>query len=196
MIGTHFLKALSVCSADKVRLHIVYTALRIHQILIVLTFYLDHAHDHAVDHVDRFTFVFLAFTTLFVVLNALIVLFKVVLNALTAIVIRIISVVLKRSLPLIKTIILYVLLVKHILLLLMAFIGARLEPNIIHLWIVELVLLLPSIVVILLILHIVIVQVCRLGLLTQQILVHSMPAMLTTLIQENWIRYWPLSLTF
>ena len=160
MIGTHFLKALSVCSADKVRLHIVYTALRIHQVLIVLTFYLDHAHDHAVDHVDRFTFVFLAFTTLFVILNALnalIVLFKVVLNALTAIVIRIISVVLKRGLPLIKTIILYVLLVKHILLLLMAFIGARLEPNIIHLWIVELVLLLPSIVVILLILHIVIV---------------------------------------
>ena len=39
----------------------------------------------------------------------------------------------------------------------MAIIGARLEPNIIHLWIVELVLLLPSIVVILLILHIVIV---------------------------------------
>ena len=157
LIGTHFLKALSVSSADKVRLHIIYTALRIHQVLIVLAFYLDHAHDHAVDHVDRFTFVFFAFTTFFVVLNALIVLFKVVLNALTAIVIRIISVVLKRGLPLIETIILYVLLVKHILLLLMAFIGARLEPNIIHLWIVELVLLLPSIVVILLILHIVIV---------------------------------------
>ena len=158
LIGTHFLKTLSVCSADKVRLHIVYTALRIHQVLIVLTFYLDHAHDHAVDHVDRFTFVFLAFTSFFVVLNALIVLFKVVLNALTAIVIRVISVVLKRGLPLIETIILYVLLVKHILLLLLVtIVGARLEPNIIHLWIVELVLLLPSIVIILLILHIVIV---------------------------------------
>ena len=112
LIGAHFLKALSVCSADKVCLHIVYTALRIHQVLIVLTFYLNHAHDHAVDHVDRFTFVFLAFTTFFVILNTLIVLFKVVLNALTAIVIRIISVVLKRGLPLIETIILYVLLVK------------------------------------------------------------------------------------
>ena len=52
LILAHFLKALGVCSADKVRLHIIYTALRIHQVLIVLAFYLDHAHDHAVDHVD------------------------------------------------------------------------------------------------------------------------------------------------
>ena len=151
MISAHFLQALSVCSADKVRLHIVYTTLRIHQVLIVLTFYLDHAHDHTVNHVDRFSFVFLAFAPFFIVFNALIVLFKVVLNALTAIVIRIISVVLKRGLPLIETIILNVLLVKHILLLLLvAIVGARLEPNIIHLWIVSVVLLLPSKVVILL----------------------------------------------
>ena len=95
LILAHFLKALGVCSADKVRLHIIYTALRIHQVLIVLAFYLDHAHDHAVDHVDRFSFVFLTFAPFFVVFDAFIVLFKVVLNALTAIVIRVIGVVLK-----------------------------------------------------------------------------------------------------
>ena len=95
LILAHFLKALSVCSADKVRLHIINTALRIHQVLIVLAFYLDHAHDHAVDHVDRFSFVFLTFAPFFVVFDALIVLFKVVLNALTAIIIRVIGVVLK-----------------------------------------------------------------------------------------------------
>ena len=151
MVSAHFFQALSVCSADKVRLHVVNPTLRIHQVLSVFTFYLDHAHDHAVDHVDRFAIFFLAFAPFFIVFYALIVLFKVVLNALTAIVIRVISVVLKRGLPLIETIILNVLLVKHILLLLLvAVVRARLEPNIIHLWIVPVVLLLPSKVVILL----------------------------------------------
>ena len=171
--------------------------MRIHQVLIVLAFYLDHAHDHTVNHVDRFSFVFLAFAPFFIVFNALIVLFKVVLNALTAIVIRVISVVLKRGLPLIETIILNVLLVKHILLLLLvAIVGARLEPNIIHLWIVSVVLLLPSKVVILLRILIILVKICRLSLLTQHVLVHCMAAMLSTFVQEDWIRYWPLSLTF
>ena len=52
LISAHFLKTLSICSANEVRLHIVNTALRIHQVLIVFTFYLDHTHDNAVDHVD------------------------------------------------------------------------------------------------------------------------------------------------
>ena len=78
----------------------------------------------------------------------------------------------------------------------MTLVGARLEPNIIHLWIVsDVILILPGKVVILL-LPIVIVKVCSLGLLTQYILVHCMATMLTSLVQENWIRYWPLSLTF
>ena len=78
----------------------------------------------------------------------------------------------------------------------MTFVGARLEPNIIHLWIVsDVILILPGKVVILL-LPIVIVKVCRLGLLTKHILVHSMTSVFTTLVQENWIRYRSLSLTF
>ena len=90
LISAHFLKALSVCSTDKVRLHIVYLTLRIHQVLIVLTFYLYHAHDYAVDHVNRFTIFLIAFNPFFVIFDvifdALIVFFfKVVLYALTAI---------------------------------------------------------------------------------------------------------------
>ena len=95
LIGTHFLKALSVCSANEICLHIVNTALWVHQVLIVLAFNLDHAHDHAVDHVDRFSFIFLAFAPFLVILDALLVLFKVVLNTLSAIVINVISVVVK-----------------------------------------------------------------------------------------------------
>ena len=133
LISTHFLKALSVCSADEICLHIVYTTLWIHQVLIVFSFYLDHAHDHAVDHVDRFTFVFLAFAPFLVILDALLILFKVVLNTLSAIVINVISVVLKRGFSLVEPIILNVLLVIYIvLLLLMALLSARLELNVVH----------------------------------------------------------------
>ena len=78
----------------------------------------------------------------------------------------------------------------------LSIVGARLEPNIIHLWIVSVVLLLPSKVVILLRILIILVKICRLGLLTQHVLVHCMAAMLSTFVQEDWIRYWPLSLAF
>ena len=201
LIGAHFLEALSVCSANEVCLHIVNAALWIHQVLIVLTLYLDHAHDHAVDHVDRLAFVLLAVASLLVILDALLVLVEVVLNALSAIVINVIRVVLQRGLPLIEAIIL-VLLVKHILLLLLTLLGARLKLNIVH-WVlvpaidhvvvlgVEL-LVLPAEVI-----DVALVQVRRLGLLTQHVLVHcmSVAAMLISLVQEDGIRYWPLSLT-
>ena len=203
LIGAHFLEALSVCSANEVCLHIVNAALWIHQVLIVLALYLDHTHDYAVDHVDRFAFVLLTVASLLVILDALLVLVEVVLNALSAIVINVIRVVLQRGLPLVEAIILIVLLVKHILLLLLlTLLGARLKLNIVH-WVlvpaidnvvvlgVELLVLLAEVI------DVALVQVRRLGLLTQHVLVHcmSVAAMLISLVQEDGIRYWPLSLT-
>ena len=79
----------------------------------------------------------------------------------------------------------------------MTLFGARLELNVIH-WVlvtnvvvlrVELLVLLAEVI------NVIVVQVRRLGLLTQHVLVHRMPTMLTTLVQEDRIRYRPLSLT-
>jgi len=57
---------LSIGSADEVGLHVVDSSLRIHQVLIVFTFDLDHPHHDAVDHVDRLTFL-VAFTHIIIV---------------------------------------------------------------------------------------------------------------------------------
>ena len=79
----------------------------------------------------------------------------------------------------------------------MTLFGARLELNVVH-WVlvpnvvvlrVELLVLLAEVI------NVIVVQVRRLGLLTQHVLVHRMPTMLTTLVQEDRIRYRPLSLT-
>ena len=53
----HFFEALSVGSADEVRLHVINAALRVHQVLIVLSFDLDHAHYNAVNHVHRLSLI-------------------------------------------------------------------------------------------------------------------------------------------
>lgn len=46
------LDALRVGSSDEVCLHVVNFALRVHEVLLVLALDLDHAHDHAINHVD------------------------------------------------------------------------------------------------------------------------------------------------
>ena len=195
LIGAHFLEALRVCGANEVCLHVIDTALWIHQVLIVLALDLDHAHDHAVDHVDRLAFVLLAVASLLVILDALLVLVEVVLNALSAIVINVIRVVLQRGLTLVEALVLIVLLVEHIflMLLLLTFFCTRLELDVVH-WVlvpvidvvvlrVQLLMLLAEVINV-----VTLVQVGRFRLLTQHILVHRMTvAVLVPLIQEDWI---------
>ena len=67
-------------STDKVCLHVVYATLGVHQILVLLTFNLNHAHDHTVNHVDGLTLVVLTFNSLFVVFDSLPILVDIVLN--------------------------------------------------------------------------------------------------------------------
>ena len=55
-VGSHFFEPLCIGRSNKVGLHIVNSPLRIHQVLVLFSFNLDHAHDHTVDHVDRLTF--------------------------------------------------------------------------------------------------------------------------------------------
>ena len=80
-VGAHFFKTLRVCSADEICLHIVNSALWVHQVLVVLAFNLNHAHDHAVYHVyglalvifslGSFLVVFYTFSVLHLILDAL-----------------------------------------------------------------------------------------------------------------------------
>ena len=67
ILGRHLFQTLSIRRANKVRLHVVNAALGVHQILILFTLDLYHAHHHAVDHVDRLTFIL--FTILIVLTN-------------------------------------------------------------------------------------------------------------------------------
>ena len=48
----HFFKTLGISRAYEVCLHVVDSALRVHQVLLVLTFNLDHSHHNSVNHVD------------------------------------------------------------------------------------------------------------------------------------------------
>ena len=94
--------------ADKVGLHVVNSALGVHQILILLSFDLNHSHDYAVNHVDGLTLVVLAFDTLLVVLYTFPILIDVVLNNLAVLLLidallAALVVVLKRRLALIDT---------------------------------------------------------------------------------------------
>ena len=52
-------KALGIRCADEVRLHIVDLASRIHEILLLLVFNLNHAANYAVNHVHGLTLLFL-----------------------------------------------------------------------------------------------------------------------------------------
>lgn len=70
----HFFEALCVRRADKVRLHVVNSPLWVHEVLIVLSFDLYHAHNYTVDHVNGLSLIFFSFNTLdtlLVVLDAL-----------------------------------------------------------------------------------------------------------------------------
>ena len=58
----HFFKTLGISRAYEVCLHVVDSALRVHQVLLVLTFNLDHSHDYSVNHVDGFTLFFFLLT--------------------------------------------------------------------------------------------------------------------------------------
>ena len=64
LIIIHFLETLSVGSSDEVCLHVVDPSLRIHQILLLLTFNLYHPHDNTIYHVDRLSF-FITFSFFF-----------------------------------------------------------------------------------------------------------------------------------
>ena len=55
-VGSHFFEPLCVRRSNEVGLHIVNSPLRVHQVLVLFSFNLDHAHDQTVDHVDRLTF--------------------------------------------------------------------------------------------------------------------------------------------
>lgn len=85
-VFAHFFEALGVGGADEVGLHVVDPALGIHEVLILLALNLDHAHDDAINHVNRLALFVLAFaltlTPFLVVLDALPVLLHVVLNSL------------------------------------------------------------------------------------------------------------------
>lgn len=61
-VGSHFFEPLCVRRSNEVGLHIVNSPLRVHQVLVLLSFNLDHAHDHTVDHVDRLTFFIFSLT--------------------------------------------------------------------------------------------------------------------------------------
>ena len=52
LIWRHFLQSGRICRPDKVGLHVVDATLGVHQVLILFTLDLDHAHDHPIDHVD------------------------------------------------------------------------------------------------------------------------------------------------
>ena len=65
LIIIHFLETLSVGSSDEVCLHVVDPSLRIHQILLLLTFNLYHPHDNAIYHVDRLSFFVTFFFSIF-----------------------------------------------------------------------------------------------------------------------------------
>ena len=64
-VGSHFFEPLCVRRSNKVGLHIVNSPLWVHQVLVLFSFNLDHAHDDTVNHVDRLTFFIfsLTFTT-------------------------------------------------------------------------------------------------------------------------------------
>ena len=69
-VGTHFLKALCVCCTNEVGLHVVDSSLGVHQILVILAFNLNHAHDNAIDHVDGLAFIILSLGPFLVVFDA------------------------------------------------------------------------------------------------------------------------------
>ena len=52
------LDALRVGSPYEVGLHVVYLAFRVHQVLLLFPFNLNHPHYHAINHVNGFAFVF------------------------------------------------------------------------------------------------------------------------------------------
>ena len=52
LISAHLFESLGLRRANKVRLHVVNTALRVHQVLVLFTLDLDHSHDDAIYHVN------------------------------------------------------------------------------------------------------------------------------------------------
>ena len=48
----HFFKTLGISRAYEVGLHVIDSALRVHQVLLVFPFNLDHSHNNAVNHVN------------------------------------------------------------------------------------------------------------------------------------------------
>ena len=67
---SHLFESLSVCSANEVGLHIVDSPLRVHQVLIILTFNLNHPHNNSVNHIYWFAF-FFTFQSLIFILFAI-----------------------------------------------------------------------------------------------------------------------------
>ena len=87
-VWRHFFEALRVRCPNEVGLHVVDSALGVHQVLIVFAFDLDHAHDDAVDHVDGFTFVIVALTLVIHAVALLLVVLRVVSEAFTAVLVE------------------------------------------------------------------------------------------------------------
>jgi hypothetical protein len=48
----HFFKTLGISRAYEVGLHVIDSALRVHQVLLIFPFNLNHSHDNAVNHVN------------------------------------------------------------------------------------------------------------------------------------------------
>lgn len=55
----HLFKALGISCANEVSLHVVNTTLRVHQILLIFAFDLNHTHNNTINHVNRLSFFFL-----------------------------------------------------------------------------------------------------------------------------------------
>lgn len=60
-IGSHLFQPLRIRRPNEVRLHVINPPLRVHQVLVILPLNLYHAHDHAINHVDRLSFIILTF---------------------------------------------------------------------------------------------------------------------------------------
>ena len=64
---SHLFKSLRVCRSNEVCCHVVDSPLGIHQVLIVLTFDLNHSHHNTVNHVDWFA-LFISFCIFYLIL--------------------------------------------------------------------------------------------------------------------------------
>ena len=188
-IVAHLFEALCVSCANEVGLHIVDASLWVHQILVILTFNLDHTHDYSVDHVDRFTLIFLAFGALLLVLHTILLVHPLLLVVLNF------DILFKNA----------ILNARAALIELLRILCARLKLNVVErvilalviviLWVHEvpatevlLVVLQRLLILSIIVYHVTVFkQVGLLWLRAQRVVC------LCALIQEDWITDWPLS---